>query len=143
MLHMFRHFYYILHVIHWERVWRVGRQLILSAAYYYYYCSEGSDGIYMSFSKMGTLLKKQSSITVYSLPTTENKLPLSVSVCSKQKRKFARFCFPFAVTNRCCHFQLVRFFACSKHILTAAYYIFLLPFQYKYIYFLHVYRVGR
>jgi hypothetical protein len=44
------------------------------------------------------LLKQQSSITVYRLPSKENKLPFSVSIFSKQT-EVCRFCFPFA-TNK-------------------------------------------
>jgi hypothetical protein len=38
-------------------------------------------------------------ITVYRLPTKENKLSFSVSVCSKQKEA-CRFHFPFAENKR-------------------------------------------
>jgi hypothetical protein len=44
------------------------------------------------------LLKQQSSITVYRLPTKENKLPFSVSVCSKQT-EVGRFRLPFAANK--------------------------------------------
>ncbi len=44
------------------------------------------------------LLRQQSSITVYRLSAKENKLPFSVSVCSKQTPVW-RFCFPFTATN--------------------------------------------
>jgi hypothetical protein len=44
------------------------------------------------------LLKQQSSITVYRLPKKENKLPFSVSVCSKQT-EVCHFSFPFAATE--------------------------------------------
>jgi hypothetical protein len=50
------------------------------------------------------LLRQQSSITVYCLPTKENKRPFSVSVCSKQTKVFF---FRLQKTNGSCHFQLV------------------------------------
>ncbi len=42
-------------------------------------------------------LKQESLITVYRLPTKENKLPFSVSVGSKQMEVvvFCQFCFPY------------------------------------------------
>ncbi len=42
-------------------------------------------------------LKQQSSITLYFLPTKENKLPFSISVGNKQMEVFVvrQFCFPF------------------------------------------------
>jgi hypothetical protein len=45
------------------------------------------------------LLKQQSSITVYRLPTKEDKFPFSVSVYSKQTEVF-RFFFPLAENKR-------------------------------------------
>jgi hypothetical protein len=51
---------------------------------------------------MGTLLKKQSPITVYSLLTKKNKLPFSVSVCGKQT-EVCHFCYWFAANNEKLH----------------------------------------
>jgi hypothetical protein len=45
------------------------------------------------------VLKQQLLITVYRLPTLENKLSFSVPVCSK-KQKFAVSFFPFAAYKR-------------------------------------------
>jgi hypothetical protein len=55
------------------------------------------------------LLKKQLSIIVYCLPTKENKLPFSVSVCSKQTKIFC-----FQKTKGSFHFQLVLFSVCGN-----------------------------
>jgi hypothetical protein len=49
--------------------------------------------------KWALLLKRQSSITVNRSLTIENKLPFSVSVCSKQT-EVCRFRFPFAANKR-------------------------------------------
>jgi hypothetical protein len=60
-------------------------------------------------------------ITIYHLPTKENKLPFYVSVCSKQT-KVCRFCFPFAANNWKLLFSVS--FVFHKYI-----YIHKLPFQ--------------
>ncbi len=54
------------------------------------------------------ILKQQSSITGYRLPSKVNKLPISISICSK-KRKFAVFNFGFQQTNGSCRFPVVLF----------------------------------
>jgi hypothetical protein len=48
-------------------------------------------------------LKQQSSITIYHLPIKENKLPFSISVCSKQT-EVCCFHFPFASNQFCFQF---------------------------------------
>jgi hypothetical protein len=48
---------------------------------------------------MGTFAEQQTSITVYRLPTKENKLLFSVSVCSKQT-EVCHFRFPFSANKR-------------------------------------------
>jgi hypothetical protein len=76
------------------------------------------------------LLKQKSSITVYSLPTKENKLPFSVS--SKQ----TEVChFRFQQTNGCLPFLFPStngspflFFICSKLTEVALYCEFRFPF---------------
>ncbi len=52
------------------------------------------------------LLKQQLSITVYPLPTKENKLSFSVSVCSKQTEVF-HFHFPLSKQTEVCHFHFL------------------------------------
>jgi hypothetical protein len=55
------------------------------------------------------LLKQQSSITIYNLPTKENKLQCSVSVCSKQM-EVCHFHFPhLQPTNGSCRFHNFHF----------------------------------
>jgi hypothetical protein len=68
---------------------------------------------------MGTFLNQQTSITIYLLQTKENKLPFSVSVCSKQME--------VAV----CIFIQIRIY--TLHIYT---YIHVYMFIYTYIYML-------
>jgi hypothetical protein len=50
-------------------------------------------------------MKQQSSILVYRLQTKENKLPFSLSVCSKQT-EVCRFHFPFAANIRKLSFSI-------------------------------------
>ncbi len=54
---------------------------------------------------MTRLLKQQQSITVYRLLTKENKLPFSLSACSKQ----TEFCRFRSLFNGSCRFSLVPF----------------------------------
>jgi hypothetical protein len=65
------------------------------------------------------LLKKQSSIAVYRLPTKKNKLLFSVSVCSKQIEVYC-FRFPFAANKRKLPFSLSFVFRIG---------IYMLPFK--------------
>ncbi len=48
---------------------------------------------------MGTFAETAIVDYRYFLPTKENKLPFSVSVCSKQT-EVCRFCFPFTANKR-------------------------------------------
>jgi hypothetical protein len=58
------------------------------------------------------LLTKHLSITVYHLPTKENKLPFTMSVCSEQT-KVCLICFLFAANKRKLPLK-VPFFVCSR-----------------------------
>ncbi len=77
---------------------------------------------YTYYHRWALLLKQQSLLTIYHLPTKENILPFSISVCSKHmevccfrflfaanKRKLAVSFFHLQQTNRSCHFPLVPF----------------------------------
>jgi hypothetical protein len=48
---------------------------------------------------MGTFAGQQLLIIIYRLPTKENKLPFSVSVCNKQT-EVCRFCILLAANKR-------------------------------------------
>ncbi len=61
----------------------------LSTSDYIYYCSTDvviESNIVIDLHRRAFLLQQPSSITVYDLPTKENKLPFSVSVCNKQSQ---------------------------------------------------------
>jgi hypothetical protein len=48
---------------------------------------------------MGMFAEQQTTITVYRLPTKKNKIPFSVSICSKQT-EVCHVRFPFAANKR-------------------------------------------
>jgi hypothetical protein len=57
---------------------------------------------------MGTFAETTIDDTVYRLPTKENKLPFSVSICNKQT-KVCRFRFSFAANK-----QKLPFSVCTR-----------------------------
>ncbi len=69
-----------------------------------------SAGLY--YCRWSHLLKQQSSITAYHLPTKENKLPFFIFICSKQT-EVCHFHFPFAANRQKLRFPLVLFSICG------------------------------
>ncbi len=82
------------------------------------------------------LLKQQTSITVYRFQTNENKLPVPVSVCIKEREVF-RFCFPFATYKRKLPFSISSVFQTYTVYTENENYIFM--YMYMYILYICVY----
>jgi hypothetical protein len=61
---------------------------------------------------MGTFAEMLSSVTIYPLPTKENRRPFSLSVCRKQT-EVCRFHFPFAENKWKLPFPLVPLYGCG------------------------------
>jgi hypothetical protein len=80
------------------------------AKFFHWYIKTGFNltTIGASWRRWAHFLEKQLSITVYSLPTKENKCLFSVSFCSKQI-EFVVSVFRLQKTNRNCSFPLVLF----------------------------------
>ncbi len=73
------------------------------------------------------LLKHQSLINVHHLSTKENKIPSSVSICSKQM-EVCYFRFPFVCCNQNIYIHICIYICCCFKRKTEAHAIFLNPF---------------